>query len=269
MNQILKVLLNKVLNLFGLEIALKSNLRALYQKHSEIFFTAKVFYEYSLKNRFDNLTDPELLQFLEIKYGGYNTDVSATINLNDVARIYGGKHSGGDRMNIFFNNYSKKYSEYLKPLRHSKLSINILEVGILEGTGLAVWDEYFVNKQIFGFDYDLGNFSRNKNKLIDLGAFQKNLPTIKFYDQFSNNTETLERCFGLNKIDIIIDDAYHSDEAIINTFNELMPYLNNRFIYFIEDNRTAWKKLRMKYPHFNFDYNDDLTVVTIKDDSII
>ena len=64
-------------------------------------------------------------------------------------------------------------------------------------------------------------------------------------------------------MDVVIDDAFHSDESIINTFDELQPYLAEKFVYFIEDNSTAWKKLQVKYPSYWFDYNDDdLTVVT-------
>lgn len=40
-------------------------------------------------------------------------------------------------------------------------------------------------------------------------------------------------------MDVVIDYAHHSDESIINTFNELQPYLNENLIYFIGDNRTA------------------------------
>lgn len=252
-------------NLIGLQIVRVSTLRSLYQKHRETFNAAKEFYKFSLENRFYELTDSEYLQFLELKYGGYITDVPATISPIDVSRIYAGNHTGGNRMNIFIHNYSEKYSQYLKPLRYSDKTIVIVEIGILKGTGLAIWDEYFDNKVIYGFDYDLGNFEQNKSKLVELGAFQTSMPIIKFFDQFSDNSETLKETFRIEKIDIVIDDAYHSDKSIINTFNELQPYLDEKFIYIIEDNRTAWKKLKIKYPHYNFDYNDDqLTVVTKK-----
>jgi hypothetical protein len=166
-------------------------------------------------------------------------------------------------MNVFFHDYSSKYSEYLSPLRQSDL-IRILEVGILKGTGLAIWSKYFDNKEIYGFDYDLGNFEDNKSNLIELGAFKDGLPITMFYDQFADNSETLYKTFGDKKLDMVVDDAFHSDESIINTFDELQPYLAEKFVYFIEDNISAWKKLQDKYPNYRFDYNDDLTVVTRK-----
>ena len=252
-------------NLLGLQIINLVSYNAQQDRISEIIMYANKFYKETLQNRRDSLSDSEYLQFLELKYGGYVTNVSPTIVKSDVVRIKGTTHTGGDRMSVFFNNYSKIYSKYLEPLRHSKKTIHLLEVGILKGTGLAVWDEYFVKKRIYGFDYDLGNFEQNKNHLLELGAFSKELPTLRFYDQFTDNSKTLEDTFGTQKLDIVIDDAYHSDESILNTFNELQPFLNESIVYFIEDNTTAWKKLQIKYPQYNFDNNSNgLTVVTMK-----
>lgn len=259
----LKKLIRYPFSLMGIQVFTTEGYNTQQKKVDDIILIANKFYIDSLSSRFESLTDPEYLQFLELKYGGYVRDVSATINSHDVSRILEGNCTGGDRMNVFFHNYSEKYSQYLKPLRHSKNVINILEVGILKGTGLAVWDEYFDKKQIYGFYYDLGNFEQNRGKYIELGAFQNGFPTPKFFDQFVDNSETLIETFEKKELDVVIDDAYHSDESIINTFNELQPYLNEEFIYFIEDNGNAYKKLKIKYPQYNFDYNgNQLTVVT-------
>lgn len=256
--QTLKKIIQYPFNKLGFQIVKTSNL-------SEILRTANNYYKESLQSRYSSLTDPEYLQLLELKYGGYVIDVLITIKSRVVGRLYGVNHTGGDRMNVFYHNYSEKYSHYLKPLRYSKEPINLLEVGILKGTGLAVWDEYFDNKKIFGFDYNLGSFDQNQSKLIELGAFKKKLPTVKFFDQFADNSLTLKEIFGKEKIDVIIDDAHHSDKSIINTFNELQPYLNDEFIYFVEDNRTAWKKLQKNYPQYKFEFDGvELTVVTKK-----
>ena len=263
--QIIKKVIRYPFNLMGLQIININGYNAQQNRISEIILTANKFYKETLQNRLESLSDPEYLQYLELKFGGYVTNVSPTIVKSDVVRIKGTEHTGGDRMSVYFNNYSKMYSNYLKPLRHSKKTIHLLEIGILKGTGLAMWDEYFENKKLYGFDYDLGNFEQNKNNLIRLGAFQKKLPTLKFFDQFADNSEMLKVTFGVEKINLVIDDAYHSDESIINTFNELQPYLSNDFVYFIEDNSNAWKKLQIKYPQYNFDYNDNgLTGVTKK-----
>lgn len=263
--QIIKKVIRYPFNLMGLQIVNINGYNAQQNRISEIILTANKFYKETLQNRLESLSDPEYLQYLELKFGGYVTNVSPTIVKSDVVRIKGTGHTGGDRMSMFFKNYSKIYSKYLKPLRHSNKPIQLLEVGILKGNGLAMWEEYFDNKKIYGFDYDLGNFEQNKSNLLELGAFKKELPTVKFYDQFVENSKTLEETFGSQKLDVVIDDAHHSDEAIINTFDELQKFLSESFVYFIEDNNTAWNILQIKYPKYNFDYNDNgLTVVTKK-----
>lgn len=261
--QIIKKLIRYPVNLIGLQIVNLKVYSAQKMRISEIILTANKFYQESLQNKLDILSDSELLQFLELKYGGYIKGVSASIKSHDFNRNYFAYHVGGDRMSVFFHNYSSMYSQYLEPLRHSEKSINLLEVGILTGIGLAVWDEYFHSKKIYGFDIDLKNFEQNQNRLIELGAFQNELPTLRFYDQFLDNHIALKETFKEIKIDVVIDDAFHSDESIINTFNELQPYLNKNFVYFIEDNKSAWKKIKSKYPQYNFDYNDNgLTVIS-------
>jgi hypothetical protein len=263
---VIKRLIRLPFNLLGLQIVNMDGYNSQRHKVNEIINKANTYYKESLESRVDSMTDLEYLQLLELKFGGYITEVPATIDSSKVKKIYSGNHTGGDRMNVFFHDYSSKYSEYLSPLSQSDDLIRILEVGILKGTGLAVWSKYFNNKEIYGFDYDLGNFEDNKSNLVELGAFKDGIPITMFYDQFADNSETLKETFGdKKKLDVVIDDAFHSDEAIINTFNELQPYLAEKFVYFIEDNRSAWKKLQDKYPNYRFDYNDDeLTVVTRK-----
>ena len=154
------------------------------------------------------------------------------------------------------------YSKYLHNLKNNK--IRLLEVGILKGTGLAVWSEYFNNVDIYGFDWDLGNFNSNFDKLVSLGAFKKSKPKLFQYNQLINNQQWLKENFSDTKFNVIIDDALHTDEAIINTFNEIQPYLSDDFVYFIEDNTSAFKKLEKKYPEYHFDNEGELTVVTKK-----
>ena len=203
------------------------------------------------------LSDSEMLIFLELKYGGYVNNITSKIG-NKIMK----NHTGGDRFNPFYNDYSKMYSEYLHNLKNSK--IKLLEVGILKGTGLAVWSQYFNDVDIYGFDWDLGNINANLDNLISLRAFQKNKPKLFQYNQLINNQQWLKENFTNIKFNVIIDDALHSDNAIINTFNEIQPYLSDDFVYFIEDNTSAFKKLEKKYPEYHFDNEGKLTVVTKK-----
>ena len=172
------------------------------------------------------------MQFLELKY------VGLIINLNYHSE------SGGDRMNIFYHNFSDIYLKYLSPLKHTKEPLKSLEVGILKGTGLAVWSDYFDEKQIYGFDYDLRNFKQNKNNLIELDALRDGMPIIMFYDQFANNSAIPKDTFGEEKLDVFIDDAFQSEDSIIHTFDELQPYLALNLLYFIEDIKLHGKNYK-------------------------
>lgn len=251
--KILKKIIRCLFNLFGLQIIRLSNK----QKNINHYVNRTLYYyNYYLRNK-QNLSPQEYLQFLEMKYSGPV--------FSDPKILTFGSAAGGDRMSEFFHSYSDVYAQYLESTRKSDRQLVILEIGILKGTGLAIWDEYFENKKIYGFDYDLGNFEQNKSELIELGAFRNGMPILKIFDQFADNSSVLKETFDEEKIDIVIDDAVHYDEAIIKTFNELQPYLSDTFIYFIEDNTTAWEKLKIKYPQYNFDYYDnELTVVTKK-----
>jgi len=251
----IKTIIKKLFLSLGYTIASKRFYDNTINDHNLFISKSLKYYEYYLKNKAD-LSESEILEFLEMKYGG---PVFSNPN-----RLTLGSAAGGDRMSPFFHSYSLKYSEYLSPLRQSEEPINILEVGILKGTGLAIWSDYFERKRIHGFDYDLSNFENNIDNLLELGAFKDGLPVTKFFDQFSDNTEILRETFGDKKLHVVIDDAFHSDESIINTFEELQPYLAQNFVYFIEDNRTAWKNLQVKYPQYNFDYNDNQIAVVKK-----
>ena len=261
----MKRIVQNIFKLLGYQVASNKAVNAQLNFNNNLLKLSKKYYDFYLSYnlKLNKLTDSEYLQYLEKKYGGYITDVPTTIKSDGENRIYVYNHTGGDRMNVFLHNYSEKYSNYLKDLRSSKRTILLLEVGILKGTGLAIWDEYFENKKIYGFDYDLGNIEQNMNNLLALGAFGLGLPTLKFFDQFADNKKVLKETFGNQKLDVVIDDAYHSDESIINTFNELQPYLGNEFVYFIEDNSTAWRKLKALYPNYVFDYDyNQLTIIT-------
>ena len=107
------------------------------------------------------------LEYLENKYGGihYNTRNIKSIHEGG----YYTKHRGGDRMNSEFHKYSTVYSKFL----NNKKINNMVEVGVLNGTGLAIWCDIFPEATIHGYDIDLSNYKNNYNNLIKMGAFTK------------------------------------------------------------------------------------------------
>jgi hypothetical protein len=82
-------------NLLGLQIVNIDAYNSQRHKVNKIINKANTYYKESLESRVDSLTDPEHLQLLELKFGGYITEVPATIDSSKVKKIYGGNHTGG------------------------------------------------------------------------------------------------------------------------------------------------------------------------------
>ncbi len=200
----------------------------------------------------------------EIKYGGMVTKVPRNkISPKDPRtkkQLLHGGMVGGDRMLLHF--YSKMYSEYLLPFVERGNPVTAAEFGILNGTGIAIWCDLFSNGRILGFDIDLGHINDNMDNLKSLGAFKNNIPEMYEYDQFLDNTEYLGSILKDDRIDICIDDGFHSVESILSTMNSVMPYLADKFVYFIEDNKYVHKELRSIYPDLVVDCRGQFTVVT-------
>ena len=68
------------------------------------------------------------------------------------------------------------------------------------------------------------------------------------FDQFVENEDYLGKILRGDTIDICIDDGCHFDEAILCTMRSVMPYLSERFVYFVEDNIEIQDKIRSSYP---------------------
>ena len=205
------------------------------------------------------------LNTLEQKYGGLVKGVIRTIKSPDEKKGYWTKHQGGDRMNSKCHNYSKIYAKYLADKLESP--INIAEVGILTGIGMAIWCDIFKNATVYGLDIDINIFNKNKPNLEKLGAFKNKSPIINSFDQFKDNKAYLSEITKLNtnkKFSIVIDDGCHLSSAILKCFESFLPHLDENFVYFIEDNRDVHKIIKKKYPNYNIFYSKQMTVITPK-----
>jgi hypothetical protein len=92
---VIKRLIRLPFNLLGLQIVNMDGYNSQRHKVNEIIIKANSYYKESLESGFDSLTDPEYLQLLELKYGGYTTEVPATIDSSKVKKTFSGNHTGG------------------------------------------------------------------------------------------------------------------------------------------------------------------------------
>jgi hypothetical protein len=119
------------------------------------------------------------------------------------------------------HNYSFFYNMVLSNIK--KENINMLEIGIASGRSLKMWDEYFKNSNIYGWD------------IID--CFGMDTDNIKTFIVDQGNEEQINRFLNSNKIefDFIIDDGSHMfKDQCISLFN-LFPVLKSGGVYIIED----------------------------------
>jgi demethylmacrocin O-methyltransferase len=109
--------------------------------------------------------------------------------------------------------------------------INLLEIGIWEGSSLKMWAEYFSVGTITGFDIDekpqyesdkVNTFKGDQNNPFDL--------------------EDVNTAYG--KFDIVVDDGSHECHHMIQSFKTLFPLLKQGGFYCIEDCLCAYDKER-------------------------
>lgn len=204
------------------------------------------------------------LKGAEIKYGGIAEQVPRNKVSPDDPRseeqLARGGMIGGDRM--MHHGYGEHYARYLKPYVAENTSLTVVEVGILKGTGLAIWCDLFSGGRVIGLDIDLGHIRNNWTNLKRSGAFSGNEPELYEFDQFEDNEEYLEDILSGDSIDICMDDGLHSKKTIITTLESMIPHLSDNFVYFIEDNYKIDKYIKSKYQALCVSSYGEMTVVT-------
>ena len=195
------------------------------------------------------------LALSEIHYGGFKVGVESNAN------------RGGDRMSPLFHGYGHAYEEFIKFLfarRNDPLTI--IEVGILNGSGLAIWCDLFPNSRIIGLDIDLRNFQSNRHFLDSVGAFSLNQPEVYEFDQLDpvKAARTLDKVLGSAKVEMVIDDGCHSIESIRLTFEALAPRMSPNSIYFIEDNFDTYDDLAPNNGYLRWFQRGEMTIAASK-----
>ena len=200
--------------------------------------------------------DYRWLALTEMLYGG-----------RQIGGVTSGKNIGGDRMSPCHHNYGRSYAEFLKPiLADADDDFIVVEVGILNGSGLALWCDLFPKARVIGMDLNLANFEENRAGLEDLGAFQQNKPELYTIDQLDRAVvdNVMRDALGDSKVDVFIDDGHHSLESIEITFEGIKPYLAKDFICFIEDNYDAYDFLAHRHRDCLWTTRGEMTVVRNK-----
>jgi hypothetical protein len=148
---------------------------------------------------------------------------------------------GTDRLGK--HNYTPIYYKMFKDQRDAFKKI--LEIGVSEGAGLRMWQDFFPNAKIYGAEIkDEYIFKEGRMEVIKCDA-----SSLSDLESVLDKTGT--------DLDLVIDDASHRTKDQIFTCETIVPKLQGNFIYVIEDVAWDWifDELVKKLPDF------DLTMV--------
>jgi hypothetical protein len=119
--------------------------------------------------------------------------------------------------------YTYIYEKHLHHLWDKEISL--LEIGVLNGSSLRMWEEYFPNAKLYGIDIN-----------PECRKHSSSRSTVFIGD--ATNPEFMEKnVFPVagDSFDIIIDDGSHQNDHIIKAAEYLFSYVKYGGHYFIED----------------------------------
>lgn len=144
------------------------------------------------------------------------------MTLTDIANKYmtdkGTRHDG-------MHNFTSAYEVVFDDIKDNIESL--LEIGILSGSSIRMWRDYFTNAQIYGVDIhqEYVNGVKDEDRIIAMQGDQSK-PLIPILGD-------------LKDLDVIIDDGSHQMDHQQRTFGELFRLVKPGGIYILEDLHTS------------------------------
>lgn len=141
-----------------------------------------------------------------------------------------GLSCGTDKSTHSYNgiSYLDIYNRYFFEKRNDVKTF--VEIGILNGSSLRMWSEYFPNATIYGVDIDPRCKSYESDRIKIFIGDQND-------DDFLNSLSA-----NIENIDILLDDGSHITNHQIKTFNILYPKVNKGGFYVIEDLTNSYEE---------------------------
>lgn len=130
-----------------------------------------------------------------------------------------------DKDNV--HSYIDIYAEQLAPYRTT--AKNILEIGLMSGDSLRMWEEYF-SGTVHGMDCDI----QPHGGLADLRPIMQEY-NHHIYILDATDKKQVGRAFKGIKFDVIIEDAGHEITQQLTIYNNFKKHLSKGGIYIIED----------------------------------
>ncbi len=131
--------------------------------------------------------------------------------------------------------YIQTYVELFSPLKDRP--VTILELGVLSGASLLMWNSFFRHKETEVIGLDM-------SPPVDLKALAPDLMDIENIFQYQGKQDDLELLEVLKvkhgAFDIVIDDASHRADPTRESFNALWDSVKPGGFYVVEDWGTGF-----------------------------
>lgn len=125
--------------------------------------------------------------------------------------------------------YLDHYARFFEPLAALKDGrLSILEIGVLGGNSLRMWEQLFPRASIVGLDVDT------------TGGYGKLRPTTTVIRGSQTDVGLLTGLCRDNKFDIVVDDGSHAYGDIVTSAIAILPLMNPHGFYCIEDICVGW-----------------------------
>ena len=143
-----------------------------------------------------------------------------------------GLETGTDKASSH-HGYLDFYERFFERLRNKP--IKILEIGVLEGASVRMWERYFPNGTVIGADINPHLFGLATQRI-----------QIEIIDQ-SNIQHLVDLGTKHGPFDIIVEDGSHLWEHQITTLRVLFPFLKDKGFYIVEDLQTNFGDMAKGY----------------------
>jgi len=140
-----------------------------------------------------------------------------TIDLDMIGVLEGTDKSSAVK---FCWDYLRHYQRLFDPWRDEP--INMIEIGVAQGSSLRVWKNYFSKANIVGIDIN-----------PDCAQYASDRVAVEIGSQI--DPDFLKRICGQYPPQIVIDDGSHQAQHIVFTFEHIFPALLPGGIYVVED----------------------------------
>lgn len=137
---------------------------------------------------------------------------------------------GGDKMGPDRHGYADLYAQVLDGF----VPDVVVELGVFEGSSLALWDAVWPDVTLIGLDLDFTRFNEQLPTLKAAGAFATRAPALVTFDAYGEVTPLVDALEG-RAISLFVDDGPHTSDAIRRMASNLAPLMADRFVYVIED----------------------------------